>query len=74
MPNKKFNKKPQPVAKVSNPIFNATTLNDFMNLQLFCNSKVKYWHLLPLIVAISPDYATLTSIPPTPICASKPSN
>ncbi|CAB4438906.1 unnamed protein product [Rhizophagus irregularis] len=39
MPNKKFNKKPQPVAEVSNPIFNATTLNDFTNLQLFLQQQ-----------------------------------
>ncbi|PKY57688.1 hypothetical protein RhiirA4_549759 [Rhizophagus irregularis] len=81
MPNKKFNKKPQPVAEVSNPIFNATTLNDFTNLQLFLQQQSQILALNEAIrqekasssidynnpVAISPDYATSTSIPPTPI-------
>ncbi|CAB4495973.1 unnamed protein product [Rhizophagus irregularis] len=77
MPNKKFNKKPQPVAEVSNPIFNATTLNDFTNLQLFATAKSNIASSsidCNNPVAISPDYATSTSIPPTPIRASKPSN
>ncbi|RGB31636.1 hypothetical protein C1646_763838 [Rhizophagus diaphanus] len=50
MSNKKFNKKPQPVAKILNPIFNASSSID-------CNNPV----------AISSSYATLISIPPTPI-------
>ncbi|PKY53373.1 hypothetical protein RhiirA4_447592 [Rhizophagus irregularis] len=76
MPNKKFNKKPQPVAEVSNPIFNATTLNDFTNLQLFLQQQSQILALNEAIrqekasssidynnpVAISPDYATSTSI------------
>ncbi|CAB4432622.1 unnamed protein product [Rhizophagus irregularis] len=88
MPNKKFNKKPQPAAEVSNPIFNATTLNDFTNLQLFLQQQSQILALNEAIrqekasssidynnpVAISPDYATSTSIPPTPIRARKPSN
>ncbi|GET61979.1 hypothetical protein RIR_jg12076.t1 [Rhizophagus irregularis DAOM 181602=DAOM 197198] len=62
------------VFEVSNPIFNATTLNDFTNLQLFCNSKASSSIDCNNPVTISPDYATSTSIPPTPIRASKPSN
>ncbi|CAB5372542.1 unnamed protein product [Rhizophagus irregularis] len=75
-------------AEVSNPIFNATTLNDFTNLQLFLQQQSQILALNEAIrqekasssidcnnpVAISPDYATSTSIPPTPIRASKPSN
>ncbi|CAB4438780.1 unnamed protein product [Rhizophagus irregularis] len=64
------------VAEVSNPIFNATTLNDFTNLQLFLQQQSQILALNEAAsssidynnpVAISPDYATSTSIPPTPI-------
>ena len=39
MPNKKSNKKTQPVAEVSNPIFNTIPLNDFTNLQLLLQQQ-----------------------------------
>jgi hypothetical protein len=39
MPNKKFNKKTQPVSEVSNPIFNTIPLNDFMNLQILLQQQ-----------------------------------
>lgn len=39
MPNKKYNKKTQPVANVSTPTFNTIPLNDFTNLQLLLQQQ-----------------------------------
>ncbi|GET66326.1 uncharacterized protein OCT59_002226 [Rhizophagus irregularis] len=60
MPNKKFNK------NLNHQILalNEAIRQEKSSSSIDCNNPV----------AISPDYATSTSIPPTPIRASKPSN